>query len=344
MAPKASSAETAASKGTAEDAGALAAVEARLSAAFESKFAELATALGERVRQLEQTGLASSQRSATARESDKGSSFARARKADTDDEADGPPDTEGGAVPASIEGALVGDTAPNIQLDLSDVPWLPVHHFLDSIGEGYTVYPHHSTGGEPALYNLEDEPTRRYIVAAYSKSKTPLHKNETLLDYTVIHCTSFHLACCCAAFEQALSSGAITAEANGRISMPRSDFLLVASAAKNATKVSSILRDRLAHIRAKQSKEFDASTVDILSQALFHQPVSHLGSARFSSLHEQYLAEFDRQLILQGAKRRAHKGEGGGRGRTPKGDDSEDGASAGKDPKKGKGGKGGSQG
>ena len=142
----------------------------------------------------------------------------------------------------------------------------------------------------------------------------PLHKNEALLEYLVEYCAGYYIACSCEAWTTAMQDGATTYDsAEGIYRVRRDTYNFMAMATKTATKASSLIRDRIAHIRARKTKVIDNDTVDILAQALYAQPISHLGSDRFSTLHRDYLAEFDKQIILQGAKRRA-----GGKKRTGK--------------------------
>ena len=237
----------------------------------------------------------------------------------TDSEAGDPSDGLPPSHPVADPPATGSGVGAPISLDLNEVPWLSVHPFTDLIGEGYSVLPHLSLDGKPCLFNLENEYTRRRILEEYARRKNPVppHRNETLLDYTLIYCMSFYLSCCSAANSQAFEGGGIAACPSdpGRVTIPKSTLMQLAHSAKTTAEVASILRDRLAHIRAKQTEEIDSSTIHILSQVLYEQSYSHLGSDRFANLHAQYRAEFDKQLILQAAKKNAG---GAGSNKNPK--------------------------
>ena len=225
--------------------------------------------------------------------------------------------------PAALLAGVVGpgaaaaenlETAEQFVFDFSNVDWLPPLLFSKRIGEGFDVLPHVSSSGEPAFYPIDTDLTYKAIVEGHKGSSVPLHKNEALLEYLVDYCAGYYLACSCEALTTALQDGATRYEAvDGHVVMRRDTFNYIAMAAKTATKATSLIRDRIAHIRARKTKTIDNDTVDILAQALYAQPISHLGSDRFSTLHRDYLAEFDKQIILQGAKRRA-----GGKKRTGK--------------------------
>ena len=220
---------------------------------------------------------------------------------------DNPADLLAGVVNPGAAAETADEGRLPLVLDFEKVDWLPPLLFAKRIGPGFSVLPHPSSSGEPAFYPIETDVTYQAIIDGYKGSSVPLHRNETLLEYLVDYCAGYYLACSCEAFNTALQDSETTYSpaGDGHVVMRRDTFNYIAMAAKTATKATSLLRDRLAHIRARKNKTIDNDTVDILAQALYTQPVSHLGSDRLDDLHRQYLAEFDKQVILQGAKNRA---------------------------------------
>jgi len=197
---------------------------------------------------------------------------------------------------------------------------LPPLLFSKQIGPGFDVLPHVTSSGKPELFPLETDLTFQSITRNHEKRNVPLHRNEPLLEYYVDYCASYYLACSLAATGAALQDGATRTNSDGKVIIERDTFDLLTSAAKTAAAAAGLSRDRLAHIRAKQTRSLDTDITDIVAQTLYSRPVAHLGSDNFSSIHERLVAELDKQIIIQGAKNRAGK-KGPGKRPDPKNPD-----------------------
>ena len=230
--------------------------------------------------------------------------------------------------PATLLAGAVGtgaaDEPPSgltpLVADFEKVDYLPPLLFSKQIGPGFDVLPHVTSSGKPELFPLETDLTFQSISKNHEKRNVPLHRNEPLLEYYVGYCSNYYLACSLAAIGAALQDGATRTDSAGKVVIERDTFDLLTSAAKTAAAAAGLIRDRIAHIRAKQTRSLDTDITDIVAQTLYSRPVAHLGSDNFSSIHERLVAELDKQIIIQGAKNRAGK-KGPGKRPDPKNPD-----------------------
>ena len=210
---------------------------------------------------------------------------------------------EGLVEPSAADGASPGLTP--VSLDFDSVNYLPPLLFSNNIGPGFDVLPHVTSSGKPDLFPLDTDLTFQAIQRNHERRNVPLHRNEPLLEYYVGYCASYHLSRSLAAASAALQDSSTRSNADGDIVMRRDAYDLLAAATKTSAAATGLIRDRLAHIKAKQTKSLDAEITDIISQTMYARPVAHLGSEQFADIHDRLTAELDKQIIIQGAKSRA---------------------------------------
>jgi len=227
--------------------------------------------------------------------------------------------------PSAADGAISG-VSP-LSLDFDSVDYLPPLLFSNHIGPGFDVLPHVTASGKPDLFPLDTDLTFQAISRNHERRNVPLHRNEPLLEYYVGYCAAYHLSRSAAAASAALQDGATRTNADGDVVMRRETFDLLAAATKTSATATGLIRNRIAHIKAKQTKPLDTEITDIIAQTMYARPVAHLGSEQFVDIHDRLIAELDKQIIIQGAKSRASAGKKPRRphtGADPKDDDKPD--------------------
>ena len=231
----------------------------------------------------------------------------------------------GGNLPSVDKSALIGQAGPStgvpnlpdpaVTVDVRNydvpvdnavtfdsVPYLETAVFGNVIGDGFRERPQSSPEGDkPHLYSLDNELTHQRIVAKYPK--IPVHKNEALLEYNILHCYGFYLSCCAEAIGATLFAKEPKTTDDGRsIIIPREHFQVLCSASKTIYEVEGALRDRLASIRYKYDPAKDHHYEEYSNQVLFKRHFGHLGSERFSHAHESYQGELGKHSLIQLAK------------------------------------------
>ena len=221
---------------------------------------------------------------------------------------------EGSTSVVSLEDYSGGGSAPPVTgvravvpIDLEESPYLPVTGFSRLIEDGFRERPFPGAGDKPHRYNIELDPTYQRLIQ--KTPKLPTHKNESLLEYQTLYCSTFYLSCCGAALAAICEEGYEEDPQGGeRVSLTRDQVRLIGAVTNTLSEVESSYRERIAYIRYKHEPQKDSNFESFLAQRLHQRDFADYGSRTVTELNEIFDSERQRQVILQLAKSAAKKG------------------------------------
>lgn len=215
-------------------------------------------------------------------------------------------DYEGGGSAIASAPPVTGIGAV-VPIDLEGLPYLPVTGFARLIEDGFREKPFPGAGDKPHRYNIELDPTYQRLIQ--KAPKLPIHKNESLLEYQTLYCSTFYLSCCGAALAAICEEGYEEDPSGGeRVSLTRDQVRLLGAVTKTLSEVESTYRERIAYIRYKHEPQKDSNFESFLAQRLHQRDFADYGSRTVTELNEIFDSERQRQVVLQLAKSAAKKG------------------------------------